>query len=71
MKVGMINIRFVSDQALAQLKRSTDTAWHDQLYSRAAVISEKKDAMRLAHQQEQLNVRRVPLHVHPVSTAYR
>ena len=44
-------------QALAQLKRSTETAWHDQLYSYAAVLSEKKDAKRLAHEHQQLDVR--------------
>ncbi|CAL5220772.1 g2838 [Coccomyxa viridis] len=42
-------------KALAQLKRSTETAWHDQLYSYAAVLSEKKDAKRLAHEQQQLD----------------
>ena len=44
-------------QALAQLKRSTDAAWHDQLYSYAAVLSEKKDARRQAHVQKELDVR--------------
>ena len=43
-------------QALAQLKRSTETPWHDQLYSYAAVIREKQCARRLALQQQELNV---------------
>ena len=44
-------------QALAHLKRSTETAWHDQLYSYAAVLSEKKNTRRLAYEQKELNVR--------------
>ena len=43
-------------QALAQLKRSTEMPWHDQLYSYAAVIREKQCARRLALQQQELNV---------------
>ncbi len=44
-------------QALAQLKRSTDVAWHEQLYGKAAVIREKQRARRLALEREELDVR--------------
>ena len=44
-------------QALAQLKRSTEVAWHEQLYGKAAVIREKQRARRLALEQEELDVR--------------
>ena len=45
---------------MAQLKRTTDTAWHDQLYSYAAVLSEKKDARRLEYEQKEIDVRALP-----------
>ena len=44
-------------QALAQLKRSTDVAWHEQLYGKAAVIREKQRARRLALERRELDVR--------------
>ena len=44
-------------QALAQLKRSTDVAWHEQLYGKAAVIREKQRVRRLALEREELDVR--------------
>ena len=54
--IGKIVKDIHATQALAQLKRSTETPWHDQLYSYAAVIREKKCARRLALQQQELNV---------------
>ncbi|CAK0783303.1 hypothetical protein CVIRNUC_006502 [Coccomyxa viridis] len=42
-------------KALAQLKRSTDVAWHEQLYGKAAVIREKQRARRLALEREELD----------------
>ena len=44
-------------QALAQLKRSMDMAWHEQLYGKAAEIREKQRARRLALEREELDVR--------------
>ncbi len=49
-------MRIHAAQALAQLKRSAETPWHDQLYSYAAVFREKQCARRLALQQQELDV---------------
>ena len=58
----MADERVRAGQALAQLKRSTEVAWHEQLYGNAAVIRQKQAARRLARQQAELDVRFSPAH---------